>query len=92
METREKIGAANRGRKMTEEQRLRLSVSKKGKYTGGNNPFAKSVKQLDKQGNVIKLWDSISEASRELEISVTSISNCLKGLSKTAGGFIWHYQ
>lgn len=92
LETREKIGAANRGRKMTEEQRLRLSVSKKGKYIGGNNPFAKRVKQIDRQGNVIKLWDSISEASRELEISVTSISNCLKGLSKTAGGFIWLYQ
>lgn len=92
LETREKIGNANRGRKMTEEQKLRLSIRTKGKYIGGNSPSAKRVKQIDRQGNVIKLWDSISEASRELSISVSAICRCLKGLSKTAGGFIWLYQ
>lgn len=92
LETREKIGTANRYRKMTDEQKQKLSNSKKGKYMGGDNPFAKSVKQMDKQGNILRIWNSISEASRELSISVTSISNCLKGLSKTAGGFVWLYQ
>ena len=92
LETREKIGNANRGRKMTEEQKLRLSIRTKGKYIGGNSPSAKRVKQIDRQGNVIKLWDSISEASRELSMSVSAICRCLKGLSKTAGGFIWLYQ
>lgn len=92
LETREKIGNANRGRKMTEEQKLRLSISRKGKYIGGSSPSAKRVKQIDRQGNIIKLWDSISEASRDLSILASSISNCLKGLSKTAGGFIWLYQ
>lgn len=92
LETREKIGNANRGRAITEEQKQRISICKKGKNIGGSNWFAKSVKQIDKQGNIIKIWNSISDASRELSISVSSISNCLKGLSKTAGGFIWLYQ
>jgi hypothetical protein len=35
---------------------------------------------------------SIKEASLQLGISRTSILNCLKGRSKTSGGFIWKYQ
>lgn len=88
-ETRIKIGNANRGRIMSEEQKRRLSESHKGKCVGKENKNAKEVCQYDKYGNFIKLWGCISDATRELGISKSSISNCIKGLSKTAGGFIW---
>lgn len=88
-ETRRKISNANRGHIMSEEQKQLLSKSHKGKRMGKENQNAKAVKQYDKYGNFIKLWGCISDASRELGISVTSISNCIKGLSKTSGGFIW---
>jgi hypothetical protein len=88
-ETRRKIGNANRGHVMSEEQKQLLSKSHKGKRIGKDNQNAKEVRKYDKYGNFIKLWECISDASRELGIGVTSISNCIKGLSKTSGGFIW---
>jgi hypothetical protein len=40
----------------------------------------------------IKEWESISEASRKLNIIRTSINNSLNYWSKTSGGFIWRYK
>lgn len=91
-ETRRKISNANRGHIMSEEQKQLLSKSHKGKRMGKENQNAKEVWQYDRYGNFIKLWQCISDASRELGIGVTSISNCIKGLSKTAGGYIWRYE
>ena len=87
--TRRKISNANTGHIMSEEQKRQLSESHKGKKMGKDNPNAKEVTQYNKQGVIMKVWSCISEASRELGISDSSISNCIKGLSKTAGGFIW---
>jgi hypothetical protein len=38
---------------------------------------------------VIKVWESLATASKGTGVSVTSISNNIKGRSKSAGGFIW---
>lgn len=88
-ETRRKIGNANRGHIMSEEQRQQFSKMRRGKNIGIDNPNAKQVKQYDKQGTFLKTWDCISDACRGLGISHSAISNCIKGRSKTAGGFIW---
>ena len=54
------------------------------------NPFSKEVEQIDKNTlEVIKVWDSLSEVERQLNISASNISNVCKGKRKTAGGFIW---
>lgn len=50
---------------------------------------AKKVKQYDKNGNFIKEWESSRQASIELGIIETSISNCINKISKSAGGYIW---
>lgn len=47
------------------------------------------VFQYNKQGTFIKEWISQREASIKLCISETAISNCVKGNSKSAGGYIW---
>ncbi len=60
-----------------------------GKRNYKNN--GKKIKQYSKNGNLIKTWDSIIDASKELNISNTSISNCLKGRCKTACGYRWKY-
>lgn len=49
------------------------------------------VLQCDLDGNVVKKWRGVSRASRELGICRTSISFCLTGRYRTAGGFIWKY-
>lgn len=50
---------------------------------------AKKIKQIDKDGNIVKIWDGICEIEKELKIS--NITRCCKKKSKTAGGYIWEY-
>jgi len=91
-EFRIKISNSRRGYIMPDEQKQKISENRKGKNTGKNNAAAKSVIQYDLNMTPIKTWEYISLASQELGICSTSISNCLKERSKTAGGFIWKYQ
>ena len=53
--------------------------------------LAKKVNQYDLQGNYIKTWDCIKDASNELNIRNYSISLCCKGKYKNVGGFKWKY-
>lgn len=50
------------------------------------------INQYNKDMGIIKQWESASQAGRELNIFQQAIVNCLKGRSKTAGGFIWKYS
>jgi hypothetical protein len=51
----------------------------------------KSVAQIDKAGNFVRRWKSMSEAERMLNIPESNISNCCRGKVKTAGGFVWKF-
>lgn len=51
-----------------------------------NGPCSKPIIQLDKQGNLIKEWPSISEANR---CYGTAVNDCLYGRRPSAYGFIW---
>lgn len=57
------------------------------------NPGSKRIiLQLDFQGNIIKKWESISEAVKYLGLcGCTHISACCKGQRNSAGGFKWSY-
>lgn len=59
---------------------------------GSDNPLAKPILQYTKDGLFIKEWGSATEAFNALNISRSAIANCLAGLSKTAGGFIWKHK
>lgn len=87
-ESKNKIGNANRGKKWNDEQKIRSSISKKGKI----HENTKSIETLDNNGNLIKIYLSPKEASLENKILKTSIFNCLNGRSKSAGGFKWKYH
>lgn len=57
------------------------------------NPLNKEVEQIDKKTlEVIRVWDSLSEVEKQLNISASNISNVCKGKRKTAGGFIWRMK
>lgn len=59
---------------------------------GRENHNARAVLMLDKTTNeVIRRFDCIMDAERELHILNNSICSCLKGRYKTAGGFRWVY-
>lgn len=51
----------------------------------------KKVYQYNIDGDFIKVWDSVIDASKELNISSSGISNNCRGLSKKSNGFIWSY-
>lgn len=70
----------------SDEHKRKLSESHKNKNT-------KKVNQYDQNGQLIKTWNSITEASESLSIKIAGISNCCNGLRRTAGGYIWeHYD
>ena len=49
------------------------------------------IYQYDLQGNLIKEWDSITNASNSVGINKTGIQHCCKGILKTFYGYIWTY-
>lgn len=53
--------------------------------------FAKKVIQKDDDGNIIKIWNSLSDVSRELCIPVPHIVRVCKGRRKHTRGYKWEY-
>jgi hypothetical protein len=51
----------------------------------------KAVYALGPGGGIIRTYESVGQAARELGVSHTSISNAARGKSKTCGGYYWSY-
>lgn len=84
-ETKEKLRMANLGKKYSDE------INAKKGSKGATNPAARSVNQYDSEGNFIKRWDYIKQASEESGVPATGISSCCHGKQKRSGGFIWRF-
>lgn len=52
----------------------------------------KPVVQYDKNMCIIKEYNGICEAVKEINIDKSSIIRCCKNKQKTAGGYIWKYK
>ena len=67
---------------------------------GENCKNSKRVCQISQTGELIKIWNSATEASDELGISASSLSNVCNGKqrrkggepAKTAGGYVWVFE
>lgn len=42
--------------------------------------------------NIIKKYNTVAEAAKDLNCLPTAISNCLRGRSKTCKGYYWNYE
>ena len=65
-----------------------------GCFLNRNNLHYIKVAQYTKDGNFVKIWNSIIEASNELKIDSSSISAVCRGTNKhrlTAGGYVWKH-
>lgn len=51
----------------------------------------RGIIQYDLFGNLIQKWQTISSASKTLNISRNSIFRCCNGTQNTAGNYIWKY-
>lgn len=94
VEARKKMSEARKGKPSTfkgkhfsEESKKRLSEAHKGKMTGADHPRARRV--LCVETNTI--YQTIAQAARETGILNTAICACLKGKSKSSGGYQWEY-
>lgn len=57
-------------------------------YTGGNK---RSVVQLDKDGRLIRIYSSATEAAEDIGVSSSSITHCCRGHVKSVGEYMWQY-
>jgi group I intron endonuclease len=60
---------------------------------GSANKLRKPIGKYDTNGTLLDTFDSISDASKQTGISLTTISKVCQGKEhyKTAGGFVWKY-
>ena len=65
------------------------STIKKMQY---NKKNLRPINQFDLEGNFINSFRSVEEAKRSLNKTSNSITNNLKGISKSAFGFKWEYK
>lgn len=75
-EVKETISKANRGRKKTKEQLLKIS---------------KPVSQYTKDGVFIKQWDSATEAAKFYGVDKSCIGRVCMGKKKSSCDFVWRY-
>lgn len=82
------------GKKHTEITKNKISDTIKEKYRNGDIKGIKQVFQMDLNENIIKKWDCIRDAAKELKGNVNysgHISNVCKGKRKTFLNFKWKY-
>ena len=100
-QTKNRMSIAKKGKPLSEQHKKAMSESRKGKtYPQRQKPKKpkknikkKSVKQINKETNeIIKVYPSITDASKETGIQHSSISNACNGKYTTAGGFKWNYN
>ena len=77
-ETKEKISKAMKGKQRSEEIKQKISEAMKGKYCGENHPNSIKIRQEDKQGNLIKIWNTSREVEREMGINQGHVIACCK--------------
>ena len=68
------------------------SVSGYHRPAGKDCPNSKRICQISLNGELIKIWDSATDASDGLGVDQASISMVCKGKRKTAGGFVWVHE
>lgn len=84
---RKRLSTSLKGRIFSEEHCRNISLSKRGKYAGRNNPNAKAVRCIETG----KIYACMKEAEFETGASNHNISSVCNGRLKTTGGYHWEY-
>ena len=92
-ETKEKLRAANLGKRLTDEQKA--IFAEKCNETRNKNGTDKlswvSIQQFSLDGVLIHTWAKLTDASEALNVAPGNITKVCRGLRKSAGGFRWQY-
>lgn len=79
-ESRQKMSKSHKGLKQSEEHR---------KHNGESHK--KPIVQYSKSFEFIRIWNSATDAAKELCVHSSNIAACCRRKQKTAGGYIWRY-
>lgn len=77
-----------KGKCHSEATREMFSAIRKASPVNNN----KAIIKLNKNGNILTEYESITLASNDTGILVSSLSNALSGKSMSSGGFIWKFK
>ena len=91
-ETRRKMSEAQKGKNVGEKNSFfgkHHSKETVDKLKLAHADISKMVVQLTKDGNIVNIFSSIHEASRQTGINRQCISFCIRGLYQTAGKYKW---
>jgi group I intron endonuclease len=73
--------------KHSENTKSKLSEINKGRISQNKRP----IYQIDLNGNIIKQWNSVTDAAKALNLSKSLICSVCRGKRKSTGGFKWQY-
>ena len=95
-ETKDKIRQKAKGRKYSDK--VNKSKGRKGIVPplkgvfGAEHPSSKPVIQTEKNGDFVKMWDSIADIERCLGYNRCNISSCCNNRIKSASGYVWSFE
>lgn len=84
----------NPAKNMNDNWKRKISESNKGRILSKEHirNLGKPIIQLDLNGNFIERWESITNASKTLNIIYSGISLCVRGKRNKSGGFKWIFD
>lgn len=91
-EAKAKMSENRRGTNRTEEMKQKDREVKLGVYDNENNPRAKSVVKLTKDGLFVERFPTAKQGAESVNGKRSAISNCCNGESKTSYGFKWMFE
>lgn len=56
-----------------------------------SNYCYKKISQYDMDGNLIKVWDSMTDIADHYDVTKSSISACCRGKAKSCMNYVWRY-
>lgn len=99
--TKDKMSAIMKSKhiKLSEERKRLISKANKGKVISDKHRkivskfFSKPVLQVNKYtGEIIREYNSMTEASKDTGIYYGSINKCCNNITKSAGGYKWRLK
>ncbi len=75
-----------------EQKQREKEEAKAAKEAEPKTGTGRAILQMDDDGNIIREFESVTLASKEVGVSPKSIRDAAKGVQKHAGGFVWKYK
>ncbi len=90
-EVKDKIRGANMGEKNPFYGQGHKQLGDKNPMYGKASPHRKTILQFDKEGNLIKEYEYLSQVADD-GFHIGNVSGVCNGKGKTSGGFIWKFK